>query len=527
MPTLDWIGKKAVVNHNNQAPFHLLKEAPDSSVGEPGSGNLLVEGDNLLALKALLPYYAGQVKCIYIDPPYNTGNEGWIYNDNVNSPEIRKWLGKVVGGEMEDLSRHDKWLCMMYPRLSLLRGMLRDDGAIFISIDDAELHNLCHIMGEIFGQNNHLFTAIWQHSLQPKGYSGKMSIHHNYIVAFSKTALFQLKDMPRREEHNVNYSNPDNDPRGPWRAGDVRNALYRPNLIYDLVTPAGKIIKPPPKGWRWSKATMQEKIASGEIVFRANETKILRKIYLIDQTGRPPESIWFGEDVGTTREANQELKDIFGKSASFETPKPVSLVHRILEISTDKDSLILDSFAGSGTTGHAVLQLNKQDGGNRRFILVEMDSYICRNVTAERLRRVCNGYKKPDGTWVESLGGGFQFCQLGTVCFDEHGRINAEVTFTDLARHVFFTETGEPLPREANSPLIGIYQGTAFYLLYNGILHDNRPNGGNVLTQSVLDELPKHEGPKVIYGTACRFSPARLKRENIVFKQIPYEIRVH
>jgi len=214
MPILDWIGKKAVLNHHNEVPFHLLKEVQDLSAGEPGAGNLLVEGDNLLALKALLPYYAGQVKCIYIDPPYNTGNENWIYNDNVNSPEIKKWLGKVVGSEAEDLSRHDKWLCMMYPRLMLLRDMLRADGAIFISIDDSEFFHCQGLCDEIFGSTNWVATIIWQHSVQPKGYSGNFSVHHNYILAYRRSSAFVLNDIPRKEEHNLNYSNPDNDPNG-------------------------------------------------------------------------------------------------------------------------------------------------------------------------------------------------------------------------------------------------------------------------------------------------------------------------
>ena len=212
----------------------------------------------------------------------------------------------------------------------------------------------------------------------------------------------------------------------------------------------------------------------------------------------------------------------------FAYPKPLSLVCSLIRASTRNDDILLDSFAGTGTTGHAVLLLNKEDGNNRRFILVEMDPKICSNVTAERLKRVSNGYEKPNGKMVEGLGGGFRYCTLGTACFDEHGRINAEVTFSDLARHVFFTETGEPLSKQpkSSSPLIGIYKDTAVYLLYNGVLNDKRPEGGNVLTQAVLEELPKHGGPKVIYGMACRFSLGRLKRENIVFKQIPYEIRV-
>ncbi|MDD4996954.1 MAG: site-specific DNA-methyltransferase [Syntrophales bacterium] len=228
-----------------------------------------------------------------------------------------------------------------------------------------------------------------------------------------------------------------------------------------------------------------------------------------------------------TQQGTNEIKEMFGDGKTFSFPKPKSLIRKILQMSTDKDSIILDSFAGSGTTGHACLQLNREDGGNRRFILVEMETSISRTVTAERLRRVCDGYKKPDGTPVQGLGGGFRFCRLGASCFDEHGRINPAVAFTDLARHVFFTETGNPLPSRAalKSPLIGKHQDKAVYLLYNGILKDRSPDGGNVLTKAVLDCLPQHDGLKVIYGAACRFSTSRLKRENIVFKQIPYEIR--
>jgi len=229
-----------------------------------------------------------------------------------------------------------------------------------------------------------------------------------------------------------------------------------------------------------------------------------------------------------TDEGTYAMREILG-SQIFSFPKPPKIVSTLVEqVATERDAIILDSFAGSGTTGHAVMHLNKQDGGNRRVILVEMDSNICRNVTAERLRRVSEGYDKPDGKRVEGLGGGFRYCRLGETCFDEQGRINPEVSFSDLARHVFFTETGEPLTKQAraNNPLIGVYKETAVYLLYNGILKDRQPDGGNVLTQVVLDELPEHDGPKVIYGIACRFSPARLKRENIIFKQIPYEIRV-
>jgi site-specific DNA-methyltransferase (adenine-specific)/adenine-specific DNA-methyltransferase len=527
---------------------------PELACGDPGSGNLIVQGDNLVALKALLPYYAGQVKCIYIDPPYNTGNEGWVYNDNTNSPLIREWLGKAVGKEAEDLSRHDKWLCMMYPRLALLRQFLREDGVLFFTIDDAEVGNAMMLGNEIFGRENNRAAIIWQHSVQPKGYSENISIHHNYLLVFAKSEVFKFRDIPRKEEHNANYSNPDNDPNGPWRSGDVRNALYRPNLIYDLITPSGKIIKPPAKGWRWSKETMAERIKTGEIVFRADETRIVRKIYLNKQEGRAPESIWFGEDVGTTREANQELKDIFGQSP-FDTPKPTKLIERVLQIATNPGDLILDSFAGSGTTGHAVLNLNAESMNHkerkdhkeeieaedslcslsslrlnppRRFILVEMEPKIAQDITAERVRRVAQGYTNAKGEKVEGLGGGFRFCELGEPLFDANGQIKPSVHFADLARHVYFTETGEPLPRERvlKSPLIGECRGVGIYLLFNGILGDKRANGGNILTRAVLAQLPKYDGQKVIYCTGCLLGKDRLQAEKITIRQTPYEIKV-
>ena len=536
MPTLDWIGKKVVVNHHNEVPFHLLKERPDLSVGEPGSGNLLVEGDNLLALKALLPYYAGQVKCIYIDPPYNTGNEGWVYNDNVSSPEIRKWLGKVVGSEMEDLSRHDKWLCMMYPRLCLLREMLREDGAIFVSLDDNEISELRFLLDEIFGTRSFVAHIIWE-KRKSRENRRAFSFKHDFILAYARNKEkfdTSLNLLPVSKEVLARYKNPDNDSRGPWQSisANAQAGHATPAQFYKLMTPSGKLIEPPPgRCWLYTKERMEEEIRAGSIWFgkSGNNVPRIKKFLASAETrGLTPETIWYANDVGTNDEAKKNLIDIFGAKDVFDSPKPVSLIEQVIRLTAKPGDIILDSFAGSGTTGHAVAQLNKQDGGNRRFILVEMESNICRNVTAERLRRVCNGYENSEGNRVEGLGGGFRYCKLGTACFDEYGRINTEVTFVDLARHVFFSETGEPLPKQAevDNPLIGTYKDTAVYLLYNGILKDKQLEGGNVLTQAVLNRLPKHNGPKVIYGTACRFSPARLKRENIVFKQIPYEIRV-
>ncbi len=536
MPTLNWIGKEAVVNHHNEVPFHLLRERNDLSVGEPGSGNLIVEGDNLVALKALLPYYAGQVKCMYIDPPYNTGNESWIYNDNVNSPEMKKWLGKVVGGESEDLSRHDKWLCMMYPRLSLLRELLRQDGAIFISIDDNELSYLRDIMDEIFGKTNFITTIIWHKMYAPKSSARHFSANHDYIVVYAKkSAVWERNLLPRTERQDRVYKNIDNDPRGPWRPNNLAARNFYSLGTYEIRCPSGRVISGPPRGqyWRVSKDKLEELDKDGRIWWGKNGNNVpAPKIFLSEvKQGVVPQTIWSFDEVGHTQEAKKELVSIcdFEDSQSvFITPKPKRLLKRIIEIAADKDSIILDSFAGSGTTGHAVMELNNQDGGNRRFVLIEIAPEICREVTARRLQKASRGYEKTGGKIVEGLGGGFRYCTLSEPCFDESGRINSQITYDELARYVFFTETGEPLSRTFTDtfPLIGVYGGTAIYLLYNGVLKDKKPNGGNVLTQKAFADLPFHGGPKVVYGTACRLSSTRLKQENVTFRQIPYEIRV-
>ena len=276
----------------------------------------------------------------------------------------------------------------MKVRLSLARKLLKDEGVIFVAIDDNEQAALKLLCDQLFGEDNFLASIIWQHSIQPKGYSGTFSVHHNYLLCYQKTAQFVLNSLPRTDEDNKAYSNPDNDPRGKWRSGDVRNALYRPNLIYDIVSPSGKVIKPCANGWRWSKETVEEKIKTGEIIFSKDETRIIRKIYLNTLSGRTPETIWFGKDVGTTRSAMSESKEIFGTSV-FGTPKPTELIERTLRLLTRTDTTILDFFAGSGTTGHAVMKLNAEDGGNRKFILcTNNENNICRDITYERIKRV-------------------------------------------------------------------------------------------------------------------------------------------
>lgn len=352
----------------------VLTEDADLFIDHGGQMNFLLEGDNLAALKLLEKTHRGNIDLIFIDPPYNTRNGDFGYDDS-----------RV---DLTDTFRHSKWVSFMSERLLVARRLLKNDGVIFIAIDDNEQAALKLLCDQLFGEENFLASIIWQHSIQPKGYSGTFSVHHNYILCYQKTAQFVLNSLPRTDEDNKAYANPDNDPRGRWRSGDVRNALYRPNLIYDIISPSGNVIKPCANGWRWSKETVEEKIKSGEIIFSKDETRIIRKIYLDTLEGRTPETIWFGKDVGTTRSAMSEIKEIFGSSA-FGTPKPTSLIERTLRLISRTDATVLDFFAGSGTTGHAVMKLNAEDGGTRRFILcTNNENGICQDVTYERIRRV-------------------------------------------------------------------------------------------------------------------------------------------
>lgn len=352
----------------------VLTEDADLFIDHGGQMNFLLEGDNLAALKLLEKTHRGNIDLIFIDPPYNTRNGDFGYDDS-----------RV---DLTDTFRHSKWVSFMSERLLVARRLLKNDGVIFIAIDDNEQAALKLLCDQLFGEENFLASIIWQHSIQPKGYSGTFSVHHNYILCYQKTAQFVLNSLPRTDEDNKAYANPDNDPRGRWRSGDVRNALYRPNLIYDIISPSGNVIKPCANGWRWSKETVEEKIKSGEIIFSKDETRIIRKIYLDTLEGRTPETIWFGKDVGTTRSAMSEIKEIFGSSA-FGTTKPTSLIERTLRLISRTDATVLDFFAGSGTTGHAVMKLNAEDGGTLRFILcTNNENGICRDVTYERIRRV-------------------------------------------------------------------------------------------------------------------------------------------
>jgi len=532
MPALDWIGKQAVVNHHLEVPYRLLQGEAELSVGEAGSGNLLVEGDNLEALKALLPYYAGQVKCIYIDPPYNTGEQKWTYSDHVSSPEIAAWLGKTVRGEAEDLSRHDKWLCMMYPRVRLLTDFLREDGFLMVSLnDEGEVARFRVMMDEIMPER-FVCSLVWKSRRNLDNRSQhNVSVDHEYVLVYRRlNGVFRgaSKDLSK-------YSNPDHDPRGPWSSDNLVGLATkdrRPNLHYDLTNPeTGMVYTCPRMGWRYSRETMAQKMAEGRILWPKSKSGRPRHKKFLNELQNEFAGFSSLVECGNTNEGTLEVRQILGEDV-FMFPKPRSLVQELIEQTTDQDSLVMDSFAGSGTTGHAVMDLNAQDGGQRRFILVELENSIARNVTQERLRRVVEGYSyRKDGgeeVGVEGLGGGFRYCTLGAALFDGKGCINPEVKFRDLAQHVFFIETREPLLREiaADNPLIGVSAGVAYYLLYNGVLRDKRVNGGNVLTKAVLAQLPPHDGPKVIYALQNRMGQARLEAEKITFRHIPYDVGV-
>lgn len=560
MPTLDWIGKRAVVNHHRELPYRLLHCDPTLGAGDPAAGNLLVEGDNLHALKALLPYYAGRVKCIYIDPPYNTGNEGWVYNDNVTSPEIQKWLGDTVGKEAEDLSRHDKWLCMMYPRLALLQEFLTEDGAIFISIDDNEVQNLRGVMDEIFGRKNFVATVIWQKMDGPKNTAIHLSEDHDYIVVYARDAnVWRPNKLARSEEMIGRYKNPDSDPRGPWLLSDLaaRNAYSLGR--YPITTRTGRVIEGPPAGsyWRVSKEKFDELDRDNRIWWGksgANRPGIKRFLTEV-QAGVVPQTLWFWKEVGSTRNAKQEFSRLMEAETStdlFITPKPTALIKRIAQLATNPGDLILDSFAGSGTTGHAILALNvetakpteSEEKGDlfpdpastatepRRFILCEIESKIAREITSERLRRVISGNGE-----TPCLGGGFRFCTLGEPMLNEEARFHRDVSWSDLGHHLWFAETGEPWSAEyagapssqslaTEGPMLGVApDGRAIYLLHSNLLRGQDGKAANVLTPESLAQLAPHAGPRVVYGEACTLRASALSRERIVFKQIPYQVR--
>ena len=507
MPILNWIGKDKVINHHSRVPYRVLE--PQYTYGNANSGNMIIHGDNLDALKSLFPRFEGKVKCIYIDPPYNTGNENWVYNDNVNDPKIKKWLGEVVGREGEDLSRHDKWLCMMYPRLRLLQRLLAEDGAIFVSIDDIEVTYLRLVMDEIFGKTNFIAQLIWK-SRQNKDNRNitRVSIDHEYVLCYGKQLRGAVRDLSQ-------YSNPDNDSRGLWTSANMVGLATedaRPNLHYDLIDPAtGVNYRKPAKGWRYDQNTMARLIKDNSIIWPSAPTgRPRKKQFLSDLTD---EYTGYLSIVGSnfyTADGTREQNAIFG-DVQFAFPKYSAFVAELIEQATSPDSIVLDSFAGSGTTAHAVLNMNKADGGNRRFILVEMEDYAD-SITAERVKRVIDGYGNTEGT-----GGGFEYYELGERLLLEDGNLNENLDAGKIREYVWYTETRTDYAPQDEPFLLGIHANTAYYFYYE-------KQRVTMLDHDFLHGIKSQADSYLIYADINTLSAEEIDVVNIRFKKIPRDI---
>ena len=637
MPSLDWIGKKKVVNHHLEVPFRVLEKKYDfyaeggeslplSPAGKPSFAtpspkgdtplktpeNRIIHGDNLEALKSLLPEYEGRIDCIYIDPPYNTGNEGWVYNDNVNDPRIKKWLGEVVGKESEDFTRHDKWLCMMYPRLKLLQKLLSEKGAIFISIDDNEEANLKLICDEIFGSGNFVANISWQRTYSMRNDSKGIPAEAENIIVYSKTPDWEPNKLPRTAEMDSKYKNPDNDINGAWQntSAFAPGAVTHQGMVYAIQHPfTGEMIYPTKTAcWRYQQDAMleymngwcqykledlhdeeerakvcgiskdevrkdvkaivlskslEESKKEAEAVYKRGQWPrfyftsngnggIRRKTYLENVEGKPATNLWLFKDVGHTDEAKKEILSIFNGNAVFDTPKPTRLIERILQIATDKDSIILDSFAGSGTTAHAVLNMNRKDGGRRRFILIEMMDYA-ETITAERVKRVIKNYEKekqtdlfasndahekekrsPLGLSKSACYESFSFYELGEPLLINN-LLNEKVDTQTIREYIWFTEKGRKIPDEIpkqvrgdghaelvsaseNQYFLGCNYGAAYWFYYE-------KEKATTLDIDFLSTITGKYEQYIIYADICLIPQDLLQKNNIIFKKIPRDIK--
>lgn len=503
MPLLHWFKREEDLTRAARAPYRLLEPVTSLHYGEEDSPNMLIEGDNLDALKALLPYYAGQVKCIFIDPPYNTKSAFEHYDDNLE---------------------HAQWLSMIYPRIELLRQLLAEDGSIWITLDDSEAHYLKVLMDEVFGRRNFVTTVVWEKADSPRNSARQFSSDHDFVLVYSKSPDWRPRRLPRTDEANAIYSNPDDDPRGPWLPGDpYANKPYSRGQ-YRITGPTGRTFAPPPgRYWRISEERLRELDAEGRVWWGpTGNARPSIKRYLTDVGDLVPRTLWRKDEVGSNRTSKNELRALFPGDSAFDTPKPEALIQRILQIATETGDLVLDSFLGSGTTSAVAHKLH------RRWIGIEIGEHV-RSHCLPRLRKVIDGEQggisKAAG-WPEQGGGGFQFFRLGPAVFDEDGQVRSDISFDHLAAHLWFAETGAPRSiRTKRDAFLGEHRGTGYYLLYNGILGDRSSGGGNVLTKKLLRDLPGFDGPRVIYGEACLLSDDRLRELNITFKQTPYDIK--
>lgn len=516
MPTLTWVGKEKIINHHNDVPYKTLKKIYTFNAEE--SDNMIIHGDNLVALKSLLPRYEGIIDSIYIDPPYNTGNEHWIYNDNVNDPRIKKWLGEVVGKENEDLTRHDKWLCMMYPRIKLMYKLLSSTGTLFISIDEHEIAYLSMICEEIFSKNN-IDYLIWQkndskvdRNTNAKIINRTKNIHEYILCCFKNKKETFFNKMMRMPSWSKSCTNPDKDPRGPWQSGIIsfeeghakedKNSDY----YYSIKTPSGKIYT---RHWFVLREEWDRLVADNRISFPKNGDGVPRlKTFQNEEKEYYMDSILTG--VGTSSSAKDEIELLFGKRDLFDTPKPLKLIKELVRVSTNKNSIVLDCFAGSGTTGHAVLDINKEDGGNRKFIEIEMMDYA-ESIIAERTKKAINGYGD-----IAGIPGDFSFYELGDSLFDGNGNLNSNLSIEEIKKYIFYTETQQE-PILDDGDFLGSSNDTGYFFNYN-------KDESTCLNMKYLRNIKKKFSYYVIYADTCMLSNEILEKYHIIFKKIPRDI---
>jgi len=544
MAQIQFKGKSFVQNHHLLVKYHELIPKRDKSLTDKVSlhDNLIVHGDNLKALKALLPLYAGKIKCIYIDPPYNTGNEKWIFNDNVNSPMMQDWIGKVV--DRDDLTRHDKWLCMMMPRLKLLRELLSDDGVVFISIDDNEVHRLRFLMDEIFGEHSFVANIVWQKKQSPQSDATYLSDMHDHVLVYAKEPKQSKKDprgwqrelLPRTKEQEARFSNLDNDPRGDWISVDYtcnKTAKQRPNLYYAIKNPntAEEVWPSRERVWRFEKATHMKNAKENRIWWSSSGKGLprLKKFRDEVQEGIVPSTWWTREEAGDNQESKRELRSIFpDANLEFETPKPIRLVKRILQIATTRENeeIILDSFAGSGTTAHAVLDLNNENPGNRKFILVECEDYADK-ITAGRVRRIIKGVPKAkDKNLKKGLGGTFSYFELGKAIELESILSGDRLpTYKELARYIFYTATGEEFNGKALNEKKNFVGESRNYKVYLFYVPDIEKLKNIALTLDRAKSIGKPgKKRRLVFAPTKYLDQAHLDELRIDFAQLPFEI---
>ncbi len=508
MPFLDWVNKNQAKAVSTQVPYHLLKK--EAEYGELASENMLIQGDNLLALRALMPFYAGRVKCIFIDPPYNTQSAFEHYDDKLE---------------------HSQWLSMMYPRLVLLRDLLAEDGSIWVTLDDREAHYMKVMMDEIFGRGNFVANCLWQKVYSERMDARGFSVSHDHVLVYRKSPEFKAKQL-EKEQNSGQFGYFDPSVQKFYRRRSLRKEgseslrKDRPTMWYSIKAPDGTDVWPiKPDGtegrWRWKESQVPVKMDLLEFVEKDGRWEIYVKQYQEESPTRPPATLWTSEEVGHNHEAKLEVR-AFNDLDVFDTPKPERLIRKVLDIATNEHDLILDSFLGSGTTAAVAHKMG------RRYIGIEMGEHA-KTHCAPRLQKVIEGEQ---GGISEAVnwqgGGGFSFYSLHPEpVFLPNGQIRADIKFTPLAAFLWQYETGLGAIQALDKPYLGEHNGTAYYLLYNGILGDRRPNSGNVLTRQLLSwllETYPHDGPKVIYGESSRIGAERLALAGVTFKQIPYDI---